>query len=187
MPSGRSRPGALELDISRERQQACALQTRALECGSLLPPGFGEACFALRDDGLPTQERHRDIDSKTPGTSKTRFPQQPAIPWVPEHAEHFVTAGKFLAREDQNQLAWSRGLYFDVSFIPYVDFSFTKSIFIQRSPPFLFTRGAFDRQPVLSSPGRWHLEKRPAARDALFHQKEVKMGSLGLVAVDDEP
>ena len=28
------------------RKQACALQKAALECGSLLPPWFGEACFA---------------------------------------------------------------------------------------------------------------------------------------------
>jgi hypothetical protein len=47
------------------RQQAAAKQGASklahskaahLECGSLLPPSFGEACFALYDHSLHTQE-----------------------------------------------------------------------------------------------------------------------------------
>jgi hypothetical protein len=39
-----------------ERRKLCALQIGALECGSLLPPWFGEACFALRNRSLLTQK-----------------------------------------------------------------------------------------------------------------------------------
>src|SRR5262245_8759058 len=54
-----------ELPIWWARQQAAAIQGASklahskgapLECGSLLPPSFGEACFASRDHRLYTHE-----------------------------------------------------------------------------------------------------------------------------------
>jgi hypothetical protein len=57
------------LDISQSRQQAAATQGASklahskrgsLECGSLLPPWFGEACFASRDYRLHTQKTDRN-------------------------------------------------------------------------------------------------------------------------------
>jgi hypothetical protein len=42
------------------RKQACALQGAHLECGSLLPPSFGEACFASRAT-VPTPKKPQGI------------------------------------------------------------------------------------------------------------------------------
>src|SRR5262245_54998203 len=75
-----------ELAIWWARQQAAATQGASklahskggyLECGSLLPPSFGEACFASRDHRLHTQEGtgnrcYRIYETaKTPAESRT--------------------------------------------------------------------------------------------------------------------